>query len=89
MQLKMFAPKQHMCTFCGVEFVPLSKDTVRMWAQEFQMDRAWLDSSNWAIERMHQENLKYCSPTCVELMDEMKRISIREEIRQSLMRKYR
>lgn len=64
-QLKMLAPSQHKCLFCGSQFVPYGKDMIRWWQVELSIDD-WLFSAEWAVDRLYQDNTRYCSVECLD-----------------------
>lgn len=61
-QLSMLAASQSTCLECRVRFVGLSKDAIKLWADELD----WLDvpAVHWAGDRVYQQNIRFCSPEC-------------------------
>jgi len=88
-QLKMFAPCSERCMLCGVFFVPLSKDIIRSWEDDFHREADWLAPQGWAVDRIYRENLKYCSPACVDKAEENARARLVEKAWERASRKYR
>jgi len=88
-QLKMFAPVQAKCSTCGTAFVPLSKDIIREWDREFELDDDWLSTRNWAIDRIYQEQLHSCSVDCHQAMVARMKVLEIQEAWERANRRYR
>jgi len=65
-QLKMFAPLQPICLECRCQFVPFHRDAILLWSQEEPLIDDWLSSTNWAADRVYQQNVRYCSAECAQ-----------------------
>lgn len=65
-QQTWLAPRQVKCLECGTTFVPVSKYTIRQLDKEDTVERDWLTSHEWAIDRVYQENLLFCTVECLE-----------------------
>jgi len=74
-QQKLLADGQQICVECGVKFVPFHRDLIRSWNGELPPQDDWLHSVEWASDNIYKENLRYCSPVCIEL-SEAKRVAI-------------
>ena len=88
-QLKMFAPSQQTCVCCAAPFVPWSRDLVRLWDSELDLEPDWLTSRKWAIDRIYQEVQKNCSAKCAELTAQADRARESQDAWERLNRKYR
>jgi hypothetical protein len=88
-QLKMFAPSQQKCVFCQEKFVPIAVDVIRLWEQGFAEEHGLFEPVNWAVDRVYQENLKYCSPECATASELAAVAAMKEIVREQLRRKYR
>jgi len=62
----MFARSQVNCLECRRTYVPLAKDIIRNWNREYLFEPDWLHDHEWAIDRVYQDNCKFCSPECLE-----------------------
>lgn len=88
-QAHMFASSQQHCLNCAQSFLPFSKDMIRVWDMDLQEEEDWLTSRNWAIDRLYQDNLKYCSPNCIEAAYLRHQTFLIAENWEKLKRKYR
>jgi hypothetical protein len=88
-QLKLLAPIQVGCVECRQSFVPCSKDLIRSWEREFNRDAEWLHDIDWAIDRVYQDNLHYCSPECMEKSHVRQAVFELERTRHKSRGKYR
>ena len=88
-QLKMFAPSQQTCRICGEAFVPFSRDMVREWDSQLDLEPDWLISRNWAIDRIYQEMQKTCTSEHAEVAAQLDHARELQDAWERLNRKYR
>ena len=88
-QLKLFAANQSACRMCRVQFVPLHRDVIQEWERDFAREQDWLAPQSWAVDRVYQENLAFCSPDCEGDYEAHMRDVVIQEVKERLRRKYR